>query len=118
MILERYSFVALTTTNLEQARRFWVDQLEFPVTREEAGRFFMVDAGTLRLCIDLPEDDVGRSGGTDPVIGFKVASLADSLAGLAARGVRASRGPITAANGRYAELRDPDGRTVILTETD
>ena len=38
MIVERYAFVALTTTDLERARRFWVDQLEFPVTEEEPGR--------------------------------------------------------------------------------
>ena len=37
-MFERYSFVAITTTNLERARRFWVDQLGFRVT-EERGKF-------------------------------------------------------------------------------
>ncbi len=52
MIVERYSFVALTTADLKRARRFWVDQLEFPVTEEEAGYFFIVDASKLRLCVE------------------------------------------------------------------
>jgi catechol 2,3-dioxygenase-like lactoylglutathione lyase family enzyme len=118
MIVERYAFVALTTTDLERARRFWVDQLEFSVTEEEPGRHFIVDAGTLRLCVDLADGDVHRSGSTDPVIGFKVTSLAESLAGLATRDVYAHRGPIAGPQGSYAELRDPDGRAVILTEAD
>lgn len=118
MIVERYAFVAVTTTDLERARRFWVDQLEFAVTEEEAGHHFIVDAGMLRLCVDLADGDVHRSGSTDPVIGFKVTSLAETLAGLAAHDVYAHRGPIAGAHGPYAELRDPDGRVVILTEAD
>ena len=30
MIVERYSFVALTTTALTRARRFWVERLGSP----------------------------------------------------------------------------------------
>ena len=118
MIVERYSFVALTTADLNRARQFWVDQLEFPVTEEEAGHFFIVDAGTLRLCVDLADGDVHRSGSTDPVIGFKVASLAETLTALATHDVYTHRGPLAGPKGRYAELRDPDGRIVIITEVD
>jgi catechol 2,3-dioxygenase-like lactoylglutathione lyase family enzyme len=118
MIVERYSFVALTTTDLERARRFWVDQLGFPVTEEEAGHFFIVDAGTLRLCVDVADGDAHRAGSTDPVIGFKVSSLSETLAGLATRGVHPHRGPLAGHRGSYAELRDPDGRVVIISEVD
>jgi len=80
------------------------------VTEEEKGRFFIIDAGTLRLCVDLADGDVHRSGSTDPVIGFKVASLAETLADLATHDVYAHRGPVAGHRGTYAELRDPDGR--------
>jgi catechol 2,3-dioxygenase-like lactoylglutathione lyase family enzyme len=116
MLIERYSFVAITTMDLEQARRFWVDQLQLAVIREKAGSFFMLDAGTLRLCIDLADGDIHRSGGTDPVIGFKVASLAETLAELAARDIHAR---LVTEDGRsFAELRDPDGHVVIFSEAD
>ena len=69
----RYSFVALTTVDLARQRVFWVDQLGFEISEENPGKFFMVDAGGLRLCIDLADDDVHVAGGKDPVIGLRVA---------------------------------------------
>ena len=72
-MFERYSFVAITTLDLDRARRFWVDALGFPVSEEEeAGHFFIVDAGGLRLCIDVADDDIHKPGSTDPVIGLEV----------------------------------------------
>ena len=117
-MVERYSFVAVTTTDLARARTFWVDQMGFSVTEEAAGHHFIVDAGGLRLCVDLADGGVHRAGGGDPVIGFKVARLAPALEALVRRGVRPEKGPVTGARGSFAELRDPDGRVVILTETD
>jgi catechol 2,3-dioxygenase-like lactoylglutathione lyase family enzyme len=116
MLAERYAFVALTTTDLPRARRFWVEQLAFPVTDEDEGRFFVVDAAGLRLRIDLADGDVHRAGSTDPVIAFEVVSLAETLADLAERDVYAHRGPTEGPNGAYAELRDPDGRPILLIE--
>lgn len=118
MLVERYSFVALTTADLARARWFWVDQLEFAVTGEEAGAFFIVDAGTLRLRFDRADGGVRRSGSTDPVMGFKVASLPATLAALAARDIHPIRGVLEGPNGNHAELRDPDGRVVVLSEAD
>jgi len=66
-MFERYSLVAITTLDLDRARRFWVDALGFRVTEEEACRFFIVDAGGLRLCIDVADDDIHTPGSTDPV---------------------------------------------------
>ncbi len=117
-MFERYSFVAITTADLARARGFWVDRLGFAVTEEEPGHHFLVDAGGLRLCVDASDGDVHVAGGADPVIGLKVASLSDALAALAERGVRPARGPVTGRRGSHAELRDPDGRTVIVTEVD
>jgi len=117
-VFERYSFVAITTLDLDRARRFWVDALGFPVTEEEAGHFFIVDAGGLRLCIDIADDDIHTPGSTDPVIGLKVKSVRRVIEELGKRGVDPDRGPIIGPRGAYAELRDPDGRAMIITEAD
>ena len=117
-VISRYSFVALTTVDLGRQRAFWVDQLGFGVTEERPGEFFMVNAGGLRLCVDLADGDVHVAGGKDPVIGLKVDSLQKTLGELASRGVEASGGPIGAQAAQYAVIRDPDGRAVILTEAD
>lgn len=117
-LFERYSFVAVTTLDLAQARDFWVDTLGFPVTDEKPGDFFMVDAGGLRLCIDLADGETHKFGGADPVIGLKVASLSQVLEKLAASGVKSVEGPTSAPRGQYARIRDPDGRVIILTEAD
>ncbi len=114
----RYSFVALTTTDLGRQRAFWVDQLGFPVSEEKPGEFFIVDAGGLRLCVDLADGDVHVAGGRDPVIGLRVDSLTEALAVLAGRGVRVPENATPAPKGPYAVLRDPDGRAVILTEAE
>lgn len=116
MIVEAYAFVSLATADLARARWFWVDQLGFAVSGEEAGRYFAIDAGTLRLRVDAVDGDVHRVGSTDPVVALKVASVEETLAELATRDVYAHRGPFTGPQGSSAELRDPDGRVVILSE--
>ncbi len=118
MIVEQCSFVSLATADLERARWFWVDRLGFMVNDEQAGEFFVVDAGGVPLRVDRVDGDTHRIGSTDPVITFKVASVAETLEELATRDVYAHRGPRQESGGTYAELRDPDGRAVILTEAD
>lgn len=108
--------MSLATADLARARWFWVDQLGFAVSGEEAGRYFAIDAGTLRLRIDAVDGDVHRVGSTDPVVAFEVASVEETLAELATREVYAHRGPFNGPQGATAELRDPDGRAVLLTE--
>ena len=110
---QRCAFVAVTTADLAVARRFWVTALGCRVVRQKRGEFLMVDAGGVRLCLDLADGVVHKLGSSDPVIGLKVASLPRALDALRRRGLR----PFKEA-GRFAELRDPDGRTVVLTETD
>jgi len=114
----RCAFVAVTTADLRRARKFWKDRMGFPVVRQKRGDFFMVDAAGLRLCVDLADGKAHRSGGSDPIIGLKVKSLGETLAALARRGIRPSKGPVSTPRGSYAELKDPDGRTVVLTEAD
>jgi predicted enzyme related to lactoylglutathione lyase len=117
-MIARYSFVALTTTDLSRQKAFWVDQLGFSVSEEDPGEFFIIDAGGLRLCVDLADGEIHVAGGKDPVIGLKVDSISETLAALAARGVAVPTETTSGPRGSYAVLRDPDGRAVILTEAD
>ena len=111
-MIQRYSFVAITAADLVLSRHFWVDQLGFAVVEEVEGNHFIVDAGGLRLCVDVADGETHRTGG-DPVIGLKVDSVVKTLAAL---GMVAD--VKTTDRGAYVELRDPDGHVVILTEAD
>jgi len=117
-MFERYSFVAITTLDLPRARSFWVDAVGFTVTEEKAGHFFILDAGGLRLCVDLADDEIHNAGGSDPVIGLKVQSVSEALRQLAARGIHPESTSETGGRGNYATIRDPDGRAVVITESD
>lgn len=116
-LFERYTFVMVSTRNLASARRFWVQQLGFPITEERPGESFIVDAGGLRLWIDLKESDERAVRGPDPAIGLKVRSVQMVLDALAARGLTEKSEPLSANTGSYAIIHDPDGRPVVLTET-
>jgi catechol 2,3-dioxygenase-like lactoylglutathione lyase family enzyme len=116
-VIERYSFVTVTTEDLERARDFWVNALGFPVTEEQVGRFFIVNAGGLRLCVDLA-DETHQAGSSDPIIGFEVTSLQPTLDALAKQGIKRECEPVATTKGAWTEIRDPDGRIVILTEGD
>ena len=117
-VFERYSFVAVTTTDLARARAFWVGAMGGRVTEEEPGHHAIVDVGGLRLCLDVEDGDVHRAGGSDPVVGLHVRDLSASLSTLAARGVRPVEGPTKGRRGSWARIEDPDGRCVVLTEAD
>jgi catechol 2,3-dioxygenase-like lactoylglutathione lyase family enzyme len=116
-MIERYSFVTVTTENLKRAREFWVNALGFPVTEKQPDQFFIVNAGGLRLCVDLA-DETHKAGSTDPILGFKLASVPRALETLAKHGIKSEREPTSATKGTWTEIRDPDGRTIILTEGD
>ena len=77
----------VSTQNLASARKFWVDQLGFPVTEERSGESFIIDAGGLRLWIDLKDSEEKLLKGSDPAIGLKVRSVKMVLSSLAARGI-------------------------------
>ena len=115
-MFEECAFIAVTTADLAQTKRFWVTLLGCAVVREDEN-YLMVDAGGVRLCFDLPNGDDHQQPGSDPVIGLKVKSLDAALEALANRGIRAAAGPFDDRHGKWAKLLDPDGRTVILTES-
>ncbi len=116
-MIERYSFVTITTENLSRAREFWVNGMGFEVTEEQAGQYFIVNAGGLRLCVDHA-DEAHQAGSSDPILGFKVVSVTETLEVLAKRGIACTHKPTSASKGTWAEIREPDGHTIILTEGD
>lgn len=117
-MFDRYSFVALTSTDLAAAQHFWVELLGCAVTEHRAGEFFIVDVGGLRLCVDLADGKTHFAGSTDPTIGLKVGSVKEALLALANRGLREAPPIVTTAKGSYTIIHDPDGRAVVLTEAD
>ena len=114
-MFEECAFIAVTTTDLAQAKQFWVTLLGFAIVREDEN-YLMVDAGGVRLCFDLPNGDDHQQPGSDPVIGLKVKDLEAALETLSNRGIVAVGGPFDDHHGRWAKVLDPDGRAVILTE--
>lgn len=82
--------VTFNVKDLEAARSFYVDRLGLPVDREEPGRFVMVRAGKLLLCIDR-EDDENRARGGGASLLFRTASLDKAAAELGRRGVPYTR---------------------------
>jgi len=115
-MFEETAFIAFTTADLAQTKRFWVTLLGFPIVREDEN-YLMVDAGGVRLCFDLPNGDAHSAPGSDGVIGLKVKDLDATLAALGSRGVGTVAGPFDDDHGKWAKLLDPDGRSVILTES-
>ncbi|MDB6159441.1 MAG: Glyoxalase/Bleomycin resistance protein/Dioxygenase superfamily [Gammaproteobacteria bacterium] len=107
----------VTTQNLESARKFWVAQLGFHVIEERPDEYFIVDAGGLRLWVDLKESEERVVRGSDPAIGLQVRSVKMVLERLAARGISEKVEPLSARTGLYTIIHDPDGRAVVLTET-
>ncbi len=90
----------------------------FRVTEEQPGRFLIVDAGGLRLCVDAA-DGSHAAGSSDPIIGFHVFSLEAAVESLAARSVHiVERVPAVGGRSARAQIREPDGRLVVLTEGD
>jgi|SRR5215813_12968974 len=114
-MFEESAFIAFTTADLLQAKRFWVTLLGFPVVRE-GENYLMVDACGVRLCFDLPDGEDHLTPGADGVIGLRVRDVGVALDALRSRGVEAVAGPFDDDHGKWVKLIDPDGRSVILTE--
>lgn len=117
-MFERYSFVAVTSADLVRAKAFWSGLLGCKLTEDRPGQFFIVDVGGLRMCVDAEDGRTHVAGSTDPSVGIKVASVRDTLAALKQRGLSQAVQIVQGGRGAYAIVHDPDGRSVIFTETD
>jgi catechol 2,3-dioxygenase-like lactoylglutathione lyase family enzyme len=106
--------VSFTTRNLAKARAFYVDQLGFAVMKEEPDRFVMVNAGTIRLCIDRADAAHPAKGGGASLV-FRVRNVAKTAKELDERGVGYES--FTGARvGDYLETSDPDGYRLVFAE--
>jgi catechol 2,3-dioxygenase-like lactoylglutathione lyase family enzyme len=114
--LERCSFVAMTARDLARARSFWAGDLLCPVLEEEEDEYLIVDAGGLKLCIDV---DAGRAKAkqSDPVLAFSVSSVTAVVSALRTRGVPIVKVEDAEDDAKWAEILDPDGHTILLTES-
>ncbi len=111
MKLER---LTLSTRDLTKSRTFYSTKLGFPVVEEREGVAFVVDAGGVKLHVDLTETKTPLSQ-TEPRLLFNTSSLALKCAMLRDRGVSVE-GPRRNDTGAYAELTDPDGHSITLCE--
>jgi catechol 2,3-dioxygenase-like lactoylglutathione lyase family enzyme len=104
--------VALPVRSVARARRFYVERLGFRLLQEEAGRFAMVNLGSVRLCLDVERETERR--GTARLI-FQSRSLGRTARELDDRGVAYEQhtGPRA---GDYLEVGDPDGNRIVFTE--
>lgn len=100
--------------DLKQARKFYVDRLGLTIDREEQGRYVMVHAGSLLLCIDLEDSENKARGGGASVL-FHANNLDRIAKGLDGRGVAYERHSRNRGNG-YIEVRDPEGYKLIFAE--
>jgi catechol 2,3-dioxygenase-like lactoylglutathione lyase family enzyme len=117
-VFERCSFIAITSTDLARAKRFWAGVLNCPVLEEQVGHHFIVDLAGLRLCVDIEDGAVHVAGSTDPTLGIKVVSVRAALDALIERGLGQNPDIVRSGRGEYAILHDPDGHTLVLADFD
>ena len=106
--------VSLVAADLARSRDFYVDRLGLRVEREEPGRWFMVNVGTFRLCVDAA-DEVHPARGGGATLLFRVRNVGRTARELEERGVgyECHTGQRV---GDYLETSDPDGYRLVFTE--
>ena len=116
---------AIAVSELEQARRFYEEQLGLvPAEEEEQGVRYGCGGGT-GIFVYLSPENAGRSSAT--LAGFSVDDLDATMDELASRGVTFERydqpglstderGVFDAGRFRAAWVTDPDGNTIAVTE--
>jgi catechol 2,3-dioxygenase-like lactoylglutathione lyase family enzyme len=106
--------VTIVTRDLARSREFWVGGLGFAVAREEPGRSFTANLGTIRLCVESA-CDARPWRGAGVSLTFRVRSVARTARELEARGVpyEVNVGPRA---GDWVETADPDGHHVVFVE--
>jgi catechol 2,3-dioxygenase-like lactoylglutathione lyase family enzyme len=110
----RLDSLTLTTKDLARSRAFYAAKLGFRVLEDRDGQSFVVDAGGVKLHVDM---DGARSplASSEPRLVFNTSELAARCTALRDLGVSVD-GPRRADSGVIAELSDPDGHPIILFE--
>lgn len=73
--IRRVGFLTIYSSNLAASRKFYVDLLEFPLTREVSNEFFQIDIAGVPICVDLNEGEPRQNN-----IGLEVDDLGATVA--------------------------------------
>jgi|ERR671923_40920 catechol 2,3-dioxygenase-like lactoylglutathione lyase family enzyme len=109
--IRRLQFFTIRTKSLETARRFYVDDLGFPIMNEKAGEYFQVAIAGVPLCVDLSTDNVPAQANQ---IGIEVTDLDTTIAMLRKKGFVVREGERAEGAERWAAINDPDGHELIF----
>lgn len=109
--ISKLDFFTIRTANLERARRFYVDTLQFPVLDEKAGEYFRIGIAGVPVCVDY---DAGFAGQQGNQIGVTVSHLGFTREGLRMRGIGFSEGQ--RAGETWVAIKDPDGHEIIFIQ--
>ncbi|MGE5205403.1 MAG: VOC family protein [Chlamydiota bacterium] len=109
--IRRLDFFTIRTANLERARRFYVENLQFPVLDEKKGEYFRVAIAGAPVCVDFDAAFAGQQGNQ---IGVTVTHLGITREGLRARGIKFTEGQRE--NEAWVSIKDPDGHEIIFIE--
>ena len=104
-------FFTIRTANLERARRFYVDTLQFPVRDEKKGEYFRMEIAGVLVCVDY---DAGFAGQQANQIGVTVSHLGVTREGLRTRGIKFTEGQRT--DETWVAIKDPDGHEIIFIQ--
>lgn len=108
--------VTFIVKDLDNAKKFYVEKLGFPVDEEKYGQFFVVNAGHFRLCVDKEDgEDKARGGGASMIIEVKdVDRVAKQLE---THGIKFLKNADSGGGVRvYLTVRDPEGYKIIFSE--
>jgi uncharacterized glyoxalase superfamily protein PhnB len=109
--IRRLDFFTVRSANLERARRFYVDTLQFPVLDEKRGEYFRIAVAGVPVCVDF---DAGFAGQQSNQIGITVGHLGFTREGLRARGIAFTEGQ--RADETWVAIKDPDGHEIIFIQ--
>jgi len=105
----RLQFFTIRTHNLTAARHFYVDLLGFDVVSEKPGEYIQVAIAGVPVCVDVAPESTPQQPNQ---IGIEVADLQQTLQYLYERGLSVATG--SAANERWASVKDPDGHEILF----
>lgn len=109
--IRKLDFFTFHTANLERARRFYVDMLQFPVLDEKKGEYFRMEVAGVPVCLDY---DAGFSGQQPNQVGIAVSHLGLTREGLRGRGIKFTEGE--RAEQTWVTIKDPDGHEIIFIQ--
>ena len=109
--IRRLDFFTIRTANLERARRFYVDTLQFPVLDENKGEYFRIAVAGVPVCVDYDANVAGQQGNQ---IGVVVSHLGFTREALRGRGIQFTEGQ--RAEETWVAIKDPDGHEIIFIQ--